>query len=140
MRNPLARLLLVFALVAPAASCALTHASLAPDEVVIAVDTRSRAWSELERAFPFVSNEELSAELRTDSTSWGLLEANAGPIAPSQYTAVVQSQKIATEIAAMKVQAGEYTDEDKLELIQALRKAWDSLEGYFNTPNTPALP
>jgi hypothetical protein len=53
---------------------------------------------------------------------------------------VVQSQKIATEIAAMKVQAGEYTDEDKLELIQALRKAWDSLEGYFNTPNTPALP
>jgi len=132
-RTPILLALILACVVAfSAPACRTLDAVTTPPEVVQTTATRGAALAQLELQLPSYDDEQLANALMEDAAAWAYLEEATGFTTPADLKAVVQSQKIAVKVAAEKVRRGEFTNEQKLSLVQALRKAWDSLSKYYN--------
>jgi len=113
-------------------SCRSLDAATAPAEVVHLTVTRGTALASLEASLATLDDVAVADAIAEDSAAWSYIQGAQGFVTPAALKGAAQSQKIATEVAAAKIRRGEYTDAQKLELVQALRVAWDGLSTYYN--------
>lgn len=129
-------LLVVLTVVSVAPSCRSLDASRTPPEVVAIVDARQDALRKIESAFlqgmP-VTDAALIAELQVDLAGWARVRELTDTVtAGEDLKAVLQTQQVGLGIAIEKIEAGEYTQDLKIELVHSLIAAWDSLDTYYN--------
>lgn len=121
-------------------ACRSLQAETAPAEVRTAVAMRSIVLAQaVADASLVISDEAMLQLLQDEELAWVYLRDNAGLLASVDFTNAVKSNAVAVRVAKKKVEAHEYTDQQKEDLLRALQASWTALDAFY-TPKNPPMP